>query len=68
MTIRTAPIYTKGDYRVEVRDKSGAVLEALKTTAAWNRMLIFNVTPKDAPPPFRIKISATPEAGVAPGN
>ena len=68
MNIRTAPIYTKGDYRVEVRDKSGAVLEALKTTAAWNRMLIFNVTPKDAPPPFRIKISATPEAGVAPGN
>jgi hypothetical protein len=68
MTIRTAPIYTKGDYRVEVRDKSGAVIEALKTSAAWNRMLIFKFTPKDGEPPFRIKISATPEAGAAPVN
>ena len=68
MTIRTAPVYTKGDYRVEVRDKTGAVIEALTTTAGWNRMLIFKVTPRDGEPPFRIKISPVSEAGAVPVN
>jgi acyl-CoA thioesterase-1 len=63
MTIRTAPVYAKGNYLVEVRGKSGAVIETLKTTAAWNRMLIFKFTPKEEESPFRIEISAVAEAG-----
>ncbi len=46
MTIRTAASYAKGDDRVEVRGKGGAAIETLKTTAAWNRKLIFKFTPK----------------------
>ena len=68
MTIRTAPLYAKGDYRIEVRSKTGAVIETLNTTAAWSRMLIFKFTPKDGEGPFRIEISAAPETGVAPAN
>jgi lysophospholipase L1-like esterase len=68
MTIRTAPLYAKGDYRIEVRSKTGAVIETLNTTAAWSRMLIFKFTPKGGEGPFRIEISAAPETGVAPAN
>jgi hypothetical protein len=68
MTIRTAPIYAKGDYRIEVRGQTGAVIETLKTTAAWSRMLIFKFTPKDGEAPFRIEVSAVPEADPTPAK
>lgn len=57
MTIRTAPVYSKGLYRVEVRGKTGAVLEVFNTSAAWSRMLIFKFTPREGEGPFRIEIS-----------
>ena len=65
ITIRTAPIYAKGDYLIEVRDRSGTVVNTLKTTAAWNRMLIFKFDPKEADGPFQIGISLLPEAAVS---
>ena len=68
MTIRTAPIYGKGDYRIEVRGKSGAILETLHATAAWSRMLTFKFTPSEGAGPFRIEISAKPESDAAPAK
>lgn len=68
MTIRTAPIYGKGDYRVEVRGKSGSVIETFNTTAAWSRMLILKFTPREGEGPFRIEISAAPKADPAPAK
>ena len=64
MTIRTAPLYGKGDYRIEVRGKNGALLETLHTTAAWSRMLTLQFTPHEGDGPFRIEISpkSTPDA------
>ncbi|MEY2599741.1 MAG: hypothetical protein RLZZ142_2000 [Verrucomicrobiota bacterium] len=68
LNIRTAPIYAKGDYRIEVRGKSGAILETLKATAAWNRMLIFKVTPREGEAPFRIEMVADAEGAAAPAK
>jgi acyl-CoA thioesterase-1 len=62
LTIRTAPVYGKGDYRIEVRGASGAVIETINTTAAWSRMLTFKCTPREGEGPFRIEISAVPQA------
>jgi hypothetical protein len=66
MTIRTAPIYGKGDYRIEVRGKSDAAIETLHATAAWSRMLTFKFKPSGGDGPYRIEISATPGSDVAP--
>lgn len=68
MTIRTAPIYGKGDYRIEVRANSGAVLETLHVTAAWSRMLIFKFTPREGEGPFRLEISAMPRTDSPPAK
>ena len=68
MTVRTAPIYGKGDYRIELRGKSGAVLETLHATAAWSRMLTFKFTPVEREGPFRIEISAKSQADAAPAK
>ena len=68
MTVRTAPIYGKGDYRIEVRGKSGSVLETLHATVAWSRMLTFKFTPSEGDGPFRIEISAKPESDALPAR
>jgi lysophospholipase L1-like esterase len=68
ITIRTAPIYPKGEYRIEVRGKSGTVLETIQATAAWARMLTFKITPKEGEAPFQIQITASTESGTPPGK
>lgn len=68
LTIRTAPIYPKGEYRIEVRGKSGTVLETIQATAAWSRMLIFKVTPKEGEAPLEIRITASSESGAPIGK
>ena len=68
VTIRTAPIYPKGEYRIEVRGKSGAALETIQTNAAWSRMLTFKVTPKEGETPLQIQITASTESGKPAGK
>ena len=51
------------DLSIERRGKRGALIETIKTTAAWSRILIFKFTPKEEESPFRIEISAVADTG-----
>ncbi|MEK0446468.1 MAG: hypothetical protein RLZZ399_1789 [Verrucomicrobiota bacterium] len=68
LTIRTAPIYSKGEYRIEIRGKSGTVLETIQTNAAWSRMLTFKVAPREGETPLEIQITASNAAETPSGK
>jgi lysophospholipase L1-like esterase len=56
IAIRSAPIYPAGKYQIEVRDKSGAVVDAIASDVNWVRLQNFTFDPKGHDGPFHIEI------------
>lgn len=56
VTIRTAPIYPAGTYRITIHDKSGAIVDTMASDQNGSQMLNFTFDPKDHEGPFRIEI------------
>ena len=56
IAIRTPPIYPAGNYRIVIRDASGAVVNTIPSEVNWSRMNSFTFDPKDHAGPFRIEI------------
>ena len=58
LTIRTAPIYPAGTYRIAVADAAGAPVATQTVTITWEQMLQFQVDPQGHPQPLTLTITA----------
>jgi lysophospholipase L1-like esterase len=56
VTIRTAPIYPAGTYRIAIRDKSGEVVDTIPSYQDGSGRQNFTFDPKNHDGPFRIEI------------
>jgi len=56
MTVRTAPIYPKGSYLIEVKDALGEVLLSKKSAITWQKILSFRLAPGSRKQPLAVSI------------